>query len=153
MVERTAGRLLIIDLFGRVLMINEAMQPGRPYWLVPGGGVEGGESPRQAAVREAHEETGLRLTLGTDAPEVLTERRSWTYSDTTYDQTNHFFAVRVEVAPELSASQLTELERDTFIGFRWWHPEEIDASPDMFYPAEIAKLVRDIVQRDGGELA
>jgi 8-oxo-dGTP pyrophosphatase MutT (NUDIX family) len=35
-------------------------------WLQPGGHVEGGETPAQAAVREAIEETGLAVTLAGD---------------------------------------------------------------------------------------
>jgi len=134
-VERTAGRLLlIIDDAGRVLMINEEMEAGQPYWLVPGGGVENDESPRHAAVRETLEETGLRLDLDDDSPEVRVERRRWSFRGTSYDQTNHFFAIRVPSGLEPSPAHLTELERDTFRGFRWWHPGEVDASDDVFYP-------------------
>jgi ADP-ribose pyrophosphatase YjhB (NUDIX family) len=155
-VQRTAGRLLIIDAAGRVLLINEAMQSGHPYWLVPGGGVEDAESPRDAAVREAYEETGLRLTLASDAPTVSTERRTWSHAETTYDQTNHFFSVLIPDATalaELSASRHTELERETFLGFRWWHPDEIDASTEQFYPAGLAELVRRIAGVPTAELA
>ena len=156
-VQRTAGRLLIIDESGRVLLINEAMQPENPYWLVPGGGVEDAELPREAAVREAYEETGLRLALPIDAQAVSSERRTWSYSDTSYDQTNYFFSVRIASNATdltvLTTSQHTDLERETFLGFRWWHPDEIDASTDQFYPAGLAQLVRGIADSRAAELA
>ena len=37
---------------------------GRDYYVVPGGGIEPGETPGSAAVREAEEETGLTVELG-----------------------------------------------------------------------------------------
>jgi 8-oxo-dGTP diphosphatase len=33
---------------------------GRDYWTLPGGGIEGEESPAAAAYREVFEETGIR---------------------------------------------------------------------------------------------
>jgi ADP-ribose pyrophosphatase YjhB (NUDIX family) len=39
-------------------------QPGEiPTWAVPGGTIEAGETPRQAAVRETKEETGLEVHI------------------------------------------------------------------------------------------
>ena len=37
---------------------------GRIYYIIPGGGVESGESLEVAAYREAHEETSLKISLG-----------------------------------------------------------------------------------------
>lgn len=34
-----------------------------PVWVLPGGGIEGGESPEEAAVREVEEETGYQVAL------------------------------------------------------------------------------------------
>lgn len=34
-----------------------------PVWVVPGGGIEKGETPRQAAIREAREESGFDIKI------------------------------------------------------------------------------------------
>ena len=48
---------------GRVALI-ERVRDRRTYFVFPDGGVEGGESPQQAALREAHEELGVSVELG-----------------------------------------------------------------------------------------
>ncbi len=53
---------MIIELPGdRIVLVRRKFEP--PGWAIPGGFVEIGESAEQAAVREALEETGLRVTL------------------------------------------------------------------------------------------
>ena len=46
---------------GRVLLVRRARPPYRGRWTLPGGRVEPGEDPTQAAHREMEEELGLRV--------------------------------------------------------------------------------------------
>ena len=50
---------LCVDEAGRVLLARMCTGPDRGRWTLPGGGVEPGEHPDHAVLRELHEETGL----------------------------------------------------------------------------------------------
>lgn len=49
------------DSQGRIALIRNEWTEG---WFLPGGAVERGEDPAQAASREVREETGLRASIG-----------------------------------------------------------------------------------------
>lgn len=57
---RLAVNVVLRDENGRVLL---ARRDAPPIWNLPGGGVEGGETPWQAAVRETAEEVGLTVRI------------------------------------------------------------------------------------------
>jgi ADP-ribose pyrophosphatase YjhB (NUDIX family) len=46
------------------LLLVRHQKKDRSYWLIPGGGLEFGESMREAAHRELLEETGLEVEVG-----------------------------------------------------------------------------------------
>lgn len=57
-----APRLVVAGLViknGKYLLVKEKLGDGKEYWIVPGGGVEFGESLEQAIIREMKEETNL----------------------------------------------------------------------------------------------
>jgi 8-oxo-dGTP diphosphatase len=54
---------VLIEKDGRYLLIRRAADPDKGMWSVPGGLVEVGEKVKDAAIREAMEETGLRVEL------------------------------------------------------------------------------------------
>jgi len=69
---------IIIEFGGGVVLIERANEPHG--WAIPGGFVDYGESLEDAAVREAMEETGLRVEL---------KRQMHTYSDPARDPRQH----------------------------------------------------------------
>lgn len=62
-VIRRVAAVLLVDRSGRILLqLRSADAPASPgQWSFPGGGIEQGEEPEEAARRELREETGLRV--------------------------------------------------------------------------------------------
>ncbi|MFJ9415081.1 NUDIX domain-containing protein [Streptomyces sp. NPDC101227] len=58
---RMASGALFFDDQGRVMMLEPTY---KDYREIPGGYVETGESPRQACIREVHEELGIKPEIG-----------------------------------------------------------------------------------------
>jgi 8-oxo-dGTP pyrophosphatase MutT (NUDIX family) len=65
--QRVAAYAVIIR-DGLILLARLAPRISRePMWTLPGGGLDHGEEPRSAVVREVWEETGLKATVSTEA--------------------------------------------------------------------------------------
>jgi putative (di)nucleoside polyphosphate hydrolase len=62
--------IMLLDRQGRVFVGRRIDTPGE-NWQMPQGGIDKGETPRQAALRELKEEAG------TDKAEILAESRGW----------------------------------------------------------------------------
>ena len=125
--------IMLIDRGGRVFVAQRIDTPGTA-WQMPQGGIDEGESPRQAALRELHEE------VGTDQAEVLAESRElWRY-DLPAELVPRLWGGRFR-GQEQKWLALRFLGRDADIDiataapeFRAWRWAELAELPDLIVP-------------------
>jgi 8-oxo-dGTP pyrophosphatase MutT (NUDIX family) len=142
-VSRLAGRVLVIDGDGRVLLLHgyDPAEPGRPYWFTVGGGAQREESLAEAAARELREETGITAGAGDLGDPVWHEVAEFSYDGTRYRQEQDFFLLRVG-SPDVSADGRDAEDAAVIDGHRWWTLGELEATSESYYPLELPTLLR-----------
>ena len=126
--------MVVLDPDGRVLLFRyDDPPPMGVHWSTPGGGIEPGETPRQAAVRELREETGWSdVAIGA---ELGSSRRVIKRSAGLLGKHETHFAARVAspCRPVDGAGQ----EVDSIAAWRWFSPAEVAAERHPIWPAEL----------------
>jgi 8-oxo-dGTP diphosphatase len=115
---------------GHVLLVKRGHAPLAGEWSIPGGVLEVGETLRQAAIREAHEETGLIVEPG-----VLLGVYDRLLRDDNQRTLYHYvlidFLCRRQDGEVHAAGDAQEV--------RWFTPEEVTA---LRLPDDTAEVIR-----------
>ncbi|WP_198918729.1 NUDIX hydrolase [Pseudomonas chlororaphis] len=143
--ERKSARLLVINPSRKVLLFRflhkEGALAGDDYWATPGGGLEGGETFQLAAVRELHEETGIRVgTVG----EPVADRRfpmqlpsgEWVTS------VEQYFVVHAPDQP-LSRAGWTSSEAQVMADHRWWSAHDLRSTEAIVWPESLVEMLEE----------
>ncbi|GHD30279.1 DNA mismatch repair protein MutT [Streptomyces violarus] len=141
---RKVARVVLLDPQDRILLLHghEPDDPADDWWFTPGGGVEGDETREQAALRELMEETGItEVELG---PVLWRRKCSFPFAGRRWDQDEWYYLARTD-RTEIAAAGLTELERRSVAGARWWTCRELTRAHETVYPTRLAGLLRTLL--------
>ena len=144
--HRETARILLTNPKGQVFMLLTHFDPEiglPPRWITPGGGIDAGETPIEAAVRELREETGIvapQEALGEKLGEI-SGRWSWGDGENHHTYVDHFYKLEVENF-DLDDSGWTPDERRDVLEYRWWSLAELTATDEQIGPYGLAVLIR-----------
>jgi len=143
--RRQAARVICFDPDGRILLIRaadpaDASKP--PWWELPGGGIDPGESPEAACLRELREEAGMATAeMG---PCVWTQHARFRFAGWDFDQHERIHVARSDGSTDLE-TRLEAFEALAFRGQRWWEPDELMANGEPTVPPRLREFLPAIV--------
>ncbi len=138
---------MLIDRAGRVFVAQRIDSPS-DAWQMPQGGIDDGESPRQAVLRELREETG------TAKAEIIAEARDWVRYDFPAELVPKLWGGRFRGQEQkwfalsflgTDADIDIATEEPEFRAWRWVDPAEL---PDLIVPFK-RRMYEDLVAEFG----
>ena len=97
-----------------VLLIKRGTAPRKGEWSIPGGRIEAGESEAQAALRELHEETGVRAALGPKVAVILAEFEGYHYK--LHDYAAEWISGEPRAGDDAARAEFTSLDKLSALG-------------------------------------
>jgi 8-oxo-dGTP pyrophosphatase MutT (NUDIX family) len=140
---RRSAKALLVDSQERLLLLH--MQDpveaalGR-WWELPGGGLEPGETPEEALVREVAEETGFMLHSASVSPARWFRRATFRWLGRRRWQEETVHVVRLAAGAVEGPHDRTDDESAAVLEQQWWSLDDIAASDAAFYPRRLAEL-------------
>lgn len=135
--------MVLLNDDNAILLIEVVPASAAPFWLTPGGAVEPGETTREAAARELHEETGIMVMPASLLGPVWRREHRFEWDGVLIHQQEEFFLARHDGAVEAALNNVDSVEAATSRSLRWWPIEEVaSADTERFVPASLVHHLR-----------
>lgn len=141
---RHTGRVIPLDEHDRALLMHgiEPRRPDQPFWFTIGGGVEEGETERQAAARELFEETGIVVDEAELGEAVIVETVEFDWNGIHIVQEQTIFTCRLPGSTVVNLDGLEEGEIGSVYGGAWVELTELERVGQQIEGACVADYVR-----------
>ena len=152
---RHTARALLLDDDDRILLARHDLTSwqGLVVWAPPGGGLEPGETPVDAVVRELMEEVGHEASADEVRhvwhQEVVSDKYAKGWDGAIHD----YFVIRCESLTAKGTWTTEQLAGEDITEFRWWALPQMDAvtRPEVFSPRQLPSLLRNLVGNPVGQ--
>jgi len=130
---RTRAGVVLIE--GNKVALIERHRAGLDYFVFPGGGVDEGETPEQAAIRETMEELGVDVVIRQKVAVIHIDQNTQVY----------FLVKRVGgefgtgTGEEFTDSDPNDPQEGIYIPI--WMPIDEISRHEKIYPVDLAKLI------------
>ena len=144
--ERESARVVIVDGDRRVLLMR-ASEDGdeSTFWFTVGGGIANGEDERAAAVREAREETGLRLVRDDLIGPIARRVPIFPFLGRTCRQDERIYLAVVPAGVVVNTDGWTDVEVVAMDTVEWWPLDELRRTNATIYPPDLGDRVATVL--------
>ncbi|MDH2382904.1 NUDIX domain-containing protein [Bradyrhizobium sp. CER78] len=143
MIHRRAVRALIITGEREVLLLRIRPPHGDCFWIAPGGGSEGDETPEATLQRELAEEVGL--TGFAHGPLVWRRHHTFNWGGRRISQKEEY---RIVYADRFDPVMTDAAEAKVLDCFRWWPIADLSSAEERLTPLALATILQGYL-RDG----
>lgn len=144
--HRETARVLLLNRQNQVFLLLTHFDPEvglPPRWITPGGGIDAGEKPILAAVRELFEETGIKVTETELGQPIWQTSGVWHWADgiNRHSFADHFYQLVIDDF-EMDKSAWTKDEHRDVLEFRWWNLSDLIETSESVGPPELVNFLK-----------